>query len=495
MVNRSIQLGCFFFFMLSFSYSSKGQEFVFSSNCVQAYHCFLSMKINEGKVWLSKEIASNPKNLLPYVLVNYEDFVSLSFNENPAEYKLRKPLLNKRLKVIEQGNQQSPYYLFSKGLLYYQWSLIQIKYSDYWNAVWDFRKSYFFFKDNQKKYPTFPYNQVFLGLQEAAISTIPSGYKWATSILGLKGDMKKGIASIKQFIASKQIPFNEEACLYYVYLKNYLENDPEGAFELTKSLNLDIKNNLVFTFMSANLALNNKKAQLAETILENRTKSNAYMAFPMLDYELGDAKLKRLDYNAMSSLQKFVQTYKGNFYIKDAYLSMAFCAYLQGNQKLADSYLLKIKSSGKTESDADKQAQKFALKGKFPDKELLKARLLNDGGYHQQSLEILLKKNVQSFNSAEEKLEYLYRLARVYDDLNLGEKAIQYYDLTIVSGKESTEYFAARAALQAGCIFEKKGQKAKAMQYFQSVLDMDNHDYKNSLDQRAKAGINRLKGV
>ncbi len=484
-----------FFIFLAFSNSIKGQEFQFSANCVQAYHCFLSMKINEGKSWLTKEIAANPKNLLPYVLINYEDFVSLSFNENPAEYKLRKPLLDKRLKVIEQGNKQSPYYLFSKGLLYYQWSLIKIKYSDYWNAVWDFRKSYFFFKDNQKKFPAFPYNKVFLGLQEAAISTIPSGYKWATSILGLKGDMKKGIASIKQFIASKEIPFNEEACLYYVYLKNYLENDPEGAFELTKSLNLDIKNNLVFTFMSANLALNNKKAQLAETIIENRTKSSAYMTFPMLDYELGDAKLKRLDYTAMLSLQKFVSNYKGNFYVKDAYLSMAYCAYLQGNQKLADAYLMKVKTIGKTESDADKQAQKFALKGKFPDKELLKARLLNDGGYHQQSLEILLKKNAQVFNTPEEKLEYLYRLARVYDDLNQDEKAIQYYDLTIASGKESTEYFAARAALQAGCIFEKKGQKAKALQYFQTVLDLENHDYKNSLDQRAKAGINRLKGV
>ncbi|MCA6452694.1 MAG: hypothetical protein IM582_05885, partial [Chitinophagaceae bacterium] len=51
-----------------------------------------------------------------------------------------------------------------------------------------------------------------------------------------------------------------------------------------------------------------------------------------------------------------------------------------------------------------------------------------------------------------------------------------------------------RAALQIGQIYEKRGQKALAISYYQKCLDMDDHEYKDSLDQKAKSGIARCKG-
>jgi tetratricopeptide (TPR) repeat protein len=91
-------------------------------------------------------------------------------------------------------------------------------------------------------------------------------------------------------------------------------------------------------------------------------------------------------------------------------------------------------------------------------------------------------------------LEYYYRLARVYDELNEPDKALSYYQLTIEKGRSSTEYYAARAALQSGYLYEKRGNKSEALKFFNIVLDLDDHEYKNSLDQRAKASINRIRG-
>jgi tetratricopeptide (TPR) repeat protein len=176
-------------------------------------------------------------------------------------------------------------------------------------------------------------------------------------------------------------------------------------------------------------------------------------------------------------------------------MSASFCYYLEGNMFLARQYKEKIKSIGKTESDADKLAQKFAENGSFPDKELLKARLMNDGGYNEKSLEILLSKNINSFTHESEKLEYIYRFGRVYDDLKQDDKALEYYKQTIQRGQYATEYFASRAALQAAQIYEQRGQKKEALEYYNKVLDMDDHEYKNSLDQRAKSGINRVRGL
>lgn len=486
----SIQKQLLVFIFLCVSTNVFAQQLEMTENCNNAYKAFMSMKINTGKQYLLKELSNNRRNLLPILISNYEDYISLSFNENPAEYKKRKPLLEQRLALLENADKNSPYYLFSKAVLHFQWSAIQIKYADYWDAAWDFRKSFLLFKENKKKFPTFAYNNIYLGAQEAVISTIPSGYKWISKILGMKGNMKNGMYLLNSYINSNNPYFKEEAFLYTIYLKNYLENEPQQAAQLITKYNLDTKNNQLFVFMAANLALNNKDAKQAEKILNNRNHSNEYIDFPMLDYEMGDAKMKSLDYNAISYFERFIKESKSNFYIKDACYNIAICYYLQGKNDLANQYKNKTKTIGKTESDADKQAQKNAQKI-FANKDVLKARLLNDGGYNERALEILLKLNLNE----SEKLEYYYRLARVYDELNQIENALINYNKTIEMGKNATEYFAARAALQTGYIYEKKAAKKEAIRYFEMVLDMDDHEYKNSLDQRAKAAINRIKGT
>lgn len=471
------------------------QSFKMSEKCQQAYKHFMAMRVIEGRNLLQEEIKANPKNILPFVLINYEDFISLVFNEDPEAYKQKKVLKDKRLKILEDSDHTSPYYLFSKALIHFQWSMIQIKYSDYWDAAWDFRKSYVLFKENEKKFPKFAANQVFTGSQEAVISAIPKGYKWISNLLGMKGNMKHGMKQLAGFMNSDEQNFKEEAYLYFIYLKNYLENDVEGAYKVIQQEKLDTKNNQLYCFMAANLALNNKIAARAEDLLQQRNKSKLYLPFPMLDYELGDALLRKLDYtNSINYFKSFINSSKGNFYQKDACMSISFAYYLSGNQAMADHYKLKIKQIGKSESDADKLAHNFSVEGQFPDKELLKARFLNDGGYHERALQTLEKIDVKKLMKPNDQLEYSYRLARVYDDLHHDEKALTHYIKTITQGEHSTAYFAARAALQTAFIYEKRNQKNEALAYYNKVLQMENHEFKNSLDQRAKAGINRIQG-
>lgn len=495
-MKRYFFLTLFFFVGQAFLISTEvnGQSYQFTPNCQQAYHAFLALKIQEGKNILLRELLQNPNNRIPVMLANYEDFLTLTFNEDPVAYKKRFPLFKQRLKILESSDKKSPYHLFCKGMLYFQWFAIQSKYGDFWDAAWDFRRAYLTFKECKSAFPNFRLADPFIGAQQAIISTIPSGYKWISQILGLKGDMKSGMNTLKQFIYSKETLFQDEARLYYIYLKNYLENDPSGALLLIQSLNLDTKSHLLNVFAAANLALNNKDAGSAEKILLGAKRGPEYMPFPMLDFELADAKMKRLDMSAIQYFQAFIKNYKGYFYIKDAHMSLALCYYLLNQNDKAMWYKKRIAQVGKSESDADKQAQKFSVQGRFPNKEVLKARLLGDGGNHQKALEVLNDCDTTQLTNEADRLEWMYRLGRAYDELKQDSEAIQYYNKTIRNGENSSTYFAARAALQAGYIFEKNGQKAKALEYFNKVLDMDDHEFKNSLDQRAKAGINRLKG-
>jgi tetratricopeptide (TPR) repeat protein len=125
---------------------------------------------------------------------------------------------------------------------------------------------------------------------------------------------------------------------------------------------------------------------------------------------------------------------------------------------------------------------------------LLKARLLNDGGYHNEAYKLLANKTESSFDKIEEKLEFSYRIARIFDDLGKDEEAIQKYLIAIKIGANRKEYFASRAAYQIGQIYEMRGLKEQAIAYYQKCIEMEDHEFKDSLDQRAKAGIARCKG-
>jgi len=167
---------------------------------------------------------------------------------------------------------------------------------------------------------------------------------------------------------------------------------------------------------------------------------------------------------------------------------------LQGNIVAAQNARNNVLRKGSTDADADKQALKEAKSGKWPNILLLKARLLNDGGYNKEALLLLNEKSEENFAKVEDKLEFMYRLGRVNDDLGNFPEAIRFYQQTIQYGESSSEYYAARAALQEGMIYEKKGDKLLAIRFYQRCLDMEDHDYKNSLDQKAKSGIARCKG-
>jgi tetratricopeptide (TPR) repeat protein len=130
----------------------------------------------------------------------------------------------------------------------------------------------------------------------------------------------------------------------------------------------------------------------------------------------------------------------------------------------------------------------------WPNNLLLKARLLSDGGYQLDALKLLAGKSSNDFSKESDKLEFAYRVARIYDEMGKKEEAIKYYLIAIKIGENRPEYFAARAALQIGQIYENRGEKQLAIQYYERCISMDDHEYKDTLDQRAKSGIARCKG-
>jgi len=476
-------------------YSQK--RFDFNNNCQLAYKEIIQLKLTNGQKLIDQQKAVDPDNLIPYFLENYIDFFVLFFNEDPQEYKKRKANLELRLDKMNEGPESSPFYLFTKSIIHFQWAAVKIKFGYEWDAGWEFRRSFLQVKENEKKFPAFYPNQLYRGAMQTAAGTIPDGYKWLSNLLGIKGSIQQGMNKLRDFLHRNDDLsrlFREEAIFFYCYLKYYVENDRPGVFRFMQEQSLDLVNNHLFAYLATNLSLNNQQSEYAQKIISNRNTSSEYFYTPVWDLELGYAKLHRQSPDAALSLQRFVENFRGRFYIKDALQKLSWYYYLADDQNNAHRYRSMILTKGSLGTEADKQAQKEAKTNTWPNKLLLRARLLNDGGYHREALRLLHGRKYTDFASPADRTEFAYRVGRLYEDLGANEEAIGFYRQAIALGENRKEYFAARAALHIGNILEKKGDKPGATVWYKHCLKMKDHDYKNSLDQRAKAGIARCNG-
>ncbi|HVX50431.1 MAG TPA: tetratricopeptide repeat protein [Chitinophagaceae bacterium] len=472
--------------------------FDFDATCQQAYHEIICLKLNSGQRIINEARQQNPNNLIPELLESYIDFYELFFNEDPAEYKERADNFDKHLDKIEDGPESSPFYNFTRATVLLQKACVQIKFGSMFSAGWNFRKAFGLIKDNRKDFPTFTPNNMIYGPAMVAAGVIPDGYKMLASIFGVKGSVKQGIAIMQAFVNGTDTwsrLYFEEASFYYCYIVFYIENKPEEAFQYISQHNLDLVNNHLLAYMAANLAINNKENEFAKTVITSRNQSSEYMKTAVWDFEMGYIKMRHLETEeAVKYFSSYLANFKGKFYVKDACEKLSWCYYLMGNTQAALKTLNHVTEIGNTATDADKQANRDAKTGVLPNILLLKARVLSDGGYNQEALRSLAGKNSNDFEKIEERLEFVYRLGRIYDDLANYESAIKAYNITITIGKNRHEYYAARAALQLGLIYEKLGKKDLAVSCYQKCLNMDDHEYKDSIDQKAKAGIARCKG-
>ena len=476
-----------------------GQKvFDFNATCQQAYNEITKLKLNSGQKLIDKARLENPNNLIPDLLSSYIDFFILFFNEDPAQLKVRQPHFSAYLEKMEDGPKTSPFYNYCRSAVYIQKACVEIKFGQRWSSGWDFRRAFSLIKENRKSFPQFVPNDMIYGPMQVVAGTIPDGYKWLAGLFGIKGSIKNGLALMQSVLSSNDAYaklFYNEAVFYYCYVEFYIQNQPGIVFDFIKNKKLDVVNNHLLAYMATNLALNDKRNDYALSIITGRNPSTEYMQTPVWDFELGYVKMRHLELDAATkAFENFTKTFKGKFYLKDAYEKLSWCCYLSGKQDAANNARKAIISKGSAETDADKQALKDAKTNKWPVPVLLKARLLNDGGYNNEALAQLSGKSSKDFAQPEDQLEFTYRLARIYDDLGKDDLAIKNYTAAIFLGETRTEYFAARAALQTGMIYEKQGKKNDAVTWYQKCISMQNHDYKDSIDQKAKAGIARCKG-
>jgi len=168
--------------------SAKGY-FEYTDTAKTAYRHIIELRFEEAKQLIQELKKGTPDNLVVHHLENYIDFLTVYIDEDKEAFARAELRKNRRLRLIEAGDNNSPYYLYLQADMRMQWALARIKFEEWFGAFKDINQAYKLLEKNEAQFPDFMPNKKDLGIIHAMVSSVPSGIEWISS---LEGDLKKG---------------------------------------------------------------------------------------------------------------------------------------------------------------------------------------------------------------------------------------------------------------------------------------------------------------
>lgn len=473
------------------------KDFLFSPRLQVAYFDIQKLKIDRARGLLAQERAFDPTNGSLLYLENYADMYYLLISEDKAAYNTLVKKEDVRLNQLEAMSGASPYQRLFRAEIRLQWAFAKLKFGDEVSACWDIIKAYRLLEENRKMFPAFIPTLKSLGLLHVLIGSVPEQYIWVTKVLGLNGSIEGGLKELR-VVQAKDPFFEQEARLIYLLLHAYtLQLSPAQVQEL-KRLPAAQPDNLLLHFFSTSVLMKEGRSEEAYAILSKAPRTSEHIPFPFLDYLTAEILLQKGQYDkAFNYYALFQRNFKGFNFLKDSHFKQFLCRWLAGRDSEARRYISKVGQVGKTIVESDQYANRFAtayLSGQVKEEQkvLFEARYKSDGGYLASAWQELENYTEASFTTAANKAEFNYRRGRILQKMGQTQQALVYFERSIVLTQNTSYYFGPSSALQAGYIYKDLNKNSQAISYFKKAMSYKKHEYKNSIDNKARAALSEL---
>jgi hypothetical protein len=466
--------------------------YTFTPEAEAIYQDVMRLELDLAEAGIHSLRRSEPRNLVTYHLESYVDFFRLYLSGDEGLDGQLEERYDRRIEMLERGDQSSPYYHYALAEARLHRSLIDLRFERHLAAFRHLNRAYKNLRANADAFPDFLLTYKDLGLLHAAVGSIPPQYKWGVELFSsLTGTIAEGRRELKRALKDTDSPFYLETRVLYAFMELHLADEPEQAYRSIRALDLKPATNNLHCFVLASLAMRNDKNAEAIALLEGQQRSGTTADFPYLDFMLGQAKLRDLNYRGRVHLQSFLLRYAGRHFREEALQKIAWSYLLQGDTRSYHRAMAEIE--GGSRAGGDESAAREAAGAKPPHLGLLRARLLFDGGYFQRARDELEAIDTLTL-TADEQLERYYRTGRVLGGLEDYPGALSFYTHTISLGRDNPAYYACNAALQAGLLEEERGNPRAAKRYFETCLSINPAEYRTGLHMLAKAGLDRVGG-
>ena len=479
------------FFLLTSQISIGSPNWIFDAELEAIYKLAINLQTNEAKARLVK-INDPQREFYKLYLQSFCESIEVLISEDEALFTTVEKSFKERVKVLD-SKPESADILFLKAEMALHRGFNMINLGQELSAVFAIKQAYNLTAECLKKYPTYVPIRKTSGLLEVMVGAVPDKYHWFISLLGMKGSVKVGQKQLDE-LRNSPVSLNKEASIIYFAVKGLINQQIDEASKgLANILKTDPDNRLIM-FLAINMQMKNSQSEDAYKLVQHLDAVNKGLTLPYIEYLRGEILMQKNQYEAaVAAYQKFIRIYKADSFKKDAHLKISLCYFLAGKSTEAKTYWTKAGQTGKVKYDPDISAQAFLNDGPFPNEKILKARLYTDGGYFKEAKAMIQSITPTDLKNEKQQTEYYYRKARLAHKTNDLGAAKLFYQQTINMTKDSPWYFGANSALQLGYLNQAAGEIKSAREYFEKALSYKKHEYKSSIDSKAKSALETLK--
>jgi len=481
-------------FIIIFSLSQKAIAiYDVNENCKTAWMLLMDLEIVQAKELLAEEIKINPENYYAYYLDQTCDAYKMIINSSDEEYEAFIENYYQKREIMDEKDKDSPYYLACYSEMELQVGIFNIINGSHFSGL---RKGYSAYKNayrNLDKYPDFKPSLKLDGFFNVAIYNLPPFVKWAASFFGVTVDIDYGFNLLNEnYITQKDIRgINAESALYVILVAK-INKTPEMVYDFTKSLDSSISQTFIHKYFKANIAYRTGRNDEALMTMEQIDMNKHAFADVIYSYLMGKILLRKLDYNAAYYLSRYLSYLEKKEYVKEMNYNLALFYLINDNRLKYIEYSEIVRNEGMDMNERDREALYDASLDYVPDVNLVRARLLLDGGYIDKfkiSLKTFEKNNNEllAYN-----LEYHFLKAR-FEALMINNKiAIKEFKKVIEMGESKDYYFASEAALRLGNIYKEIGKTDLAEEYYEKSIKLYKNNYYEYIEDKAVKARNSL---
>lgn len=452
----------------------------------EAYDLVLNLRNDEAL-----KVIGKPETAGDHYVLGLAEALELLITENAALFSDYEDRYKDRLDLKLKSSANDIDFLRAETKL--QWAFVYLKFGHEFDAALNLREAYAIASELKRSSPNYLPIRKTTGLLNIIIGSVPEKYNWLLSLLGMEGSVEEGIKDLKM-IQQPDCFVNEEGYLLRALVQGFIFQKPDSALvEIHRLLSKEPDHRLAL-FLASSLSIKNFQSEQALTFLNRFKQKGKGIPIYYTDYLTAEIHLHKGEYvNAISSYETFINEYEGLNYIKDAYYKIGLCHWLNGNPDKAKEYFKFARTKGKDDTEADKAAARNLKEKELPHVELSKARYFTDGGFYKEAEAILNSVTDEDLPTQHNQTEYYYRKARLAHRMNRTDPAKLFYKQTIDIAGEENWYFAPNSCLQMGYILLDENKKPEAKKYFEKALSYKDHEYKNSIDAKAKSALAQLK--
>ncbi len=468
-----------------------------NAESIRAYNYILSLRINEATEIIIAQKENNTENVYIDYLESFNNFIKITVSNDERLFNDLKPQIEDCIDKLYSIPDTTPWKRYLIGNLKLQIATLDFNFGNYVSGALNMNKAYRLLTSNNDAFPDFIPNYISLGVLHVMIGLVPDSYKWILDFIDMNGDITMGINELNKAynhsLNNSSLAWTKNEILFYSGMIG-INIIPDKSFADTLLARLDTNNssNLLNSYLKINILMKSGKNNEALNVFKDISDTIDFYPFYYMNLLKGECYLRKLlPAKSRTELLIFTSNYKGDNYIKDAWLKIGWSYFLEGDTTAYLDNRKNILEDGNNKTGNDQEAQNKAMSNELPCMPLLKARLLFDGGYYEQAINILLKADTSHFSKIE-LVELYYRLGRIYHQMGNTINSLENYKITIKTGSNLPQYYAANAALKSAYIYENMHDTVSAVYYYNICLDLDFKEYRTSIRTKAKQGIKRL---